>query len=236
MKISVALAAYNGEKYIKEQIVSILDNLSADDELIISDDNPKGKTKSVIESISDGRIKYIEGPSKGVIKNFENAIKHCTGDIIILSDQDDVWFKNKVSEIVKAVGDGADMVVHNAQVTDVNLNPVSTTFKDFGFKRGYWQNIIKNTYIGCCMAFRKEMVQAILPFPEKIPMHDQWIALIAEKYFKIAVIDTPLMNYRRHSETVTGKKTTAIQKIIWRKNIIFELSKYERCGLKNRGK
>ena len=92
-KISVAMATYNGEKYIKKQIESILINLNKDDELIISDDGSKDKTLDIIKSIKDKRIKIISGPKQGVIKNFENALNNCTGEYIFLSDQDDIWGK-----------------------------------------------------------------------------------------------------------------------------------------------
>ena len=88
MKVSVALAAYNGEKYIEEQLVSILRQLRSDDEVIVSDDNPGGETEHIVRTMaaSDGRIHYFKGPGKGVIKNFEYAVSKTTGDIIFLSD------------------------------------------------------------------------------------------------------------------------------------------------------
>lgn len=228
MKKSVALAAYNGEKYIAEQIKSILDSLDENDEIIISDDNPEGKTKSVIDTIPDPRIVYIEGPKKGVIKNFENAIKHCTGDVIFLSDQDDIWLPEKVPMVMEKIFGGADLVVHNADITDENMEFVCTTFQARGFTRGYYQNILRNSYMGCCMAFKKEILPFVLPFPDKIPMHDQWIALIAEEYLNIEVIDIPLIKYRRHSENVTGGATTIYQKLSWRINLIKELKKHRK--------
>ena len=91
MKISVALAAYKGEQYIAEQLNSILPQLGDDDEIIVSDDFPSGKTREAVDGIRDKRIRYIEGQSKGVVSNFENALNACTGDVIFLCDQDDVW-------------------------------------------------------------------------------------------------------------------------------------------------
>ncbi len=228
MKISVALAAYNGEKYIGQQLESILVSLGENDEVVISDDNPKGKTKAVIESFNDSRIRYIEGKSKGVIKNFENAIINCTGDVIFLSDQDDIWLPEKVPMVMEKINSGADLVVHNADITDENMEFICTTFQAKGFTRGYFQNIMRNSYMGCCMAFKREILPLVLPFPDDIPMHDQWIAVIAEEYLNIEVIDTPLIKYRRHAENVTGGATTLAQKITWRVNLIKELKKHRK--------
>lgn len=89
MKISVALAAYKGEKYIKAQLESILSQLPPDSQVVVSDDLPDGKILRIIDEIADSRVEYVEGASKGVCANFENALKRCTGDVIFLSDQDD---------------------------------------------------------------------------------------------------------------------------------------------------
>ena len=85
-KVSVAMATYNGEKYIKEQIETILNNLDDKDELVISDDGSSDMTIEIINKINDKRIKLLEGPRKGLKKNFENAIKNTTGDVIFLSE------------------------------------------------------------------------------------------------------------------------------------------------------
>ena len=93
--VSVAMASYNGEKYIKEQLESILKQLKDTDEVIISLDPSTDATEQVIASLKDKRIQVISGPGKGVKKNFENAIIHCKNDIIFLSDQDDIWLDGK---------------------------------------------------------------------------------------------------------------------------------------------
>ena len=124
MKISVALAAYKGEKYIAGQIDSILSQLGADDELIVSDDYPSGKTKAIVEGFAakDGRVKYLEGKGKGVVKNFENALNACSGDVIFLCDQDDVWMPDKVKTVMAEFENGAQLVMHDASITDADLN------------------------------------------------------------------------------------------------------------------
>ena len=118
---SVAMAFYNGAKYIDEQIRSILDNMEETDELIISVDDASDGSEAILEdwARNDQRIRIIKGPGKGVVKNFENAFKHCRGEIIFLSDQDDVWKKNKMREIERVFEDPKVMaVVHDAQIVD----------------------------------------------------------------------------------------------------------------------
>ena len=224
IKVSVALAAYNGEKYIEEQISSILSELSANDEIIVSDDNPSSEMSKLVIDLSkkDSRIKYIEGPCMGVIKNFENALKHTSGDLIFLADQDDVWLPGKIKAVKSEVENGASLVMHDAKIVDENLNTINESFFELHKTgTGLTKNIVRNTYIGCCMAFTRDLLLKCLPFPEKIPMHDQYIALVAEKNkMKISLINDKYLLYRQHGNNVTGGKTSIMQKLIWRKNII----------------
>lgn len=220
--VSVVLAAYKGEKYISEQVTSILLQLGEDDELIISDDYPLGHTFSSIENIinSDSRVKYIHGPGRGLIKNFEYTINESKGDYIFLSDQDDVWLEGKVEAVLREFERGADVVLHDAVITDSMLNPTGdTAFKLNGSRKGIVSNIIKNSYQGSCMAFRSTLKSHILPFPEKLPMHDQWIGLMGEKYGKVHLLNKPYILYRRHDEAVSGGGSTLFQKIKWRLDI-----------------
>lgn len=231
MKISVALAAYNGEKYIGEQIESILPQLGEDGEIVVSDDFPLGKTRAVVEFYSayDSRVKYIEGTGEGVCRNFENALHHCSGDIIFLCDQDDVWMPEKVERVVSAFENGADVVLHDAFMTDGELNVTDESFfKLNGSKKGLLKNFIKNSYMGCCMAFRREFESEFLPFPDGLAMHDWWIGLNAEANGKVEFINEPLIKHRCHGGNVTGGKTTAMQKIKWRVQMAKDILKISR--------
>ena len=103
---SVCMATYNGQKYLREQIESILCQLSANDELVISDDHSTDSTVDIIRSYGDSRIKmYANELTKGVTHNFENALNKSKGDIIFLADQDDVWLPNKISKMEKKFHD-----------------------------------------------------------------------------------------------------------------------------------
>jgi glycosyltransferase involved in cell wall biosynthesis len=221
MRISVCLASFNGEKFIAEQLDSILCQLSEDDELIISDDRSADATINIIQSFNDPRIKlYSNQPtnkkdkinSYNVTRNFENALKHVNGEIICLSDQDDVWDKGKVKEIMNVFQNRAvGLVVHDALVVNEQNNLISDSyFSLLQSKPGFIKNIVKNSYLGCCMAFRKNLLDRIMPFPENLIAHDMWIGLLAEKMSKVVFIPQKLIRYRRHltSATNAGEKST----------------------------
>ena len=229
MKISVALAAYKGEQYIAEQIDSILSQLGENDEIIVSDDYPQGKTREIVlnRQSQDKRIKYIEGGGKGVVKNFENALNACSGDIIFLSDQDDVWLPGKVEKVTAEIAAGADLVLHDASVTDAALKITNPSyFSVIGSNSSFSGNLIRNTFVGCCMAFSRQVMLDALPFPEGLPMHDWWIALVAlKKHRKAVLLREPLILWRRHGGNVTGGKTSLSQKIRWRIKLILSLAR-----------
>ena len=224
--ISVALAAYEGERYIEEQLRSILPQLSEDDEIIVSDDKPGGMTEKIVRRIAeeDPRVVYVQGHSKGVAANFVNAIRHCKGDKIFLCDQDDVWLPDKVQRVTEAFDAGATLVLHNAYVTDEELNIKETSFFALrGSRPGFLRNLVKNSYMGCCMALDRSLLKKIMPMPKAVPMHDQWIGLIGEIYGKPVFLDVPLLYYRRHEGNVTGGKTETRQKLQWREYLIKKL-------------
>lgn len=221
---SVAMATYNGEKYIKEQIESILKNMNEFDELVISDDGSTDNTIKIIETFQkkDKRIKLVYGPKKGVKQNFANAIKNTAGKYIYLSDQDDVWCDNKIEKVMETFNkEKCLIVVHNADIVDGNLNSKNQTFFEFrNSGSGRLKNLYKNTYIGCCMAFDSSLKDKILPIPNNIEMHDQWIGMIGEKYGKSMFIDECLIKYRRHEDNVSDMKHYPLFKMI-RNRIVF---------------
>lgn len=223
MKISVCMATYNGEQYINEQIVSILKQLKAEDELIISDDGSSDKTSIIISEISDPRIKFIiNDGEKGYTKNFENALKNSNGDIIFLSDQDDVWVDNKVEIMLKHL-ENSDMVISNAKIVDAQLKEISEShFLLYNVKTGFWNNFLKTRYIGACMAFKREVLNRALPFPkhQKYCAHDYWLTIVGEAFYKVILEDKPLLLYRRHGQNASSggesSKNSLIRKVIVR--------------------
>lgn len=223
IRVSVAMAVYNGEKFLRQQIDSIIKQLGSSDELVISvDPSEDDSTEIALGYTKDSRVTVIDGPGKGAVKNFENALIHTKGEYIFLSDQDDVWDEHKISEILPVLEkENVCAVVHDAYVTDADLNIISNTFFEIRFYPGIIKNIIKNRYIGCCMAFKKAVLDYALPFPKRLPMHDQWIGITAKKLGEVVFIPEQLLYYRRHPYTVTGQGSSGVfKKLKWRINIV----------------
>jgi glycosyltransferase involved in cell wall biosynthesis len=200
--ISVCMATYNGEKYIKEQLESILVQLNEEDEIIISDDKSSDKTLDIIRSLKDHRIKIFENPgNRGYTKNFENAINESSGDIIFLSDQDDVWIDGKLEKMVDKLKN-TFLVVSDAKIVNKKLQVISKShFNLYNVSKGFILNFLKTRYIGACMCFKREILQKALPFPKKSEncAHDYWLTLVAEFYYNVELCEVPLLLYRRHS-------------------------------------
>lgn len=209
--ISVCMATYNGAKYIRQQLLSILAQIGEGDEVIISDDGSTDSTLDIVRSMADGRIKIVEGPRRrSPVWNFENALCHAKGDYIFLADQDDVWQPGKVSTCMRWLKQ-YDCVVSDARMADEQLAIIKDSyFETHHTKPGRWYNLlVRNGYMGCCMAFTRRVLDAALPFPRDIAMHDLWLGNVAAFRFSVKFIHEPLVTYRCHggnaSFTATGK-------------------------------
>lgn len=198
-RISVCMATYNGEKYIRQQLLSILPQLDPEDEVIISDDGSTDRTMSIINQLADVRIHISQNQgSRGPLSNFEQAIRRATGEFILLADQDDVWLPDKVIQIRSLLRNN-DLVLSDCQVvTEAGELIHESFFTHRGSRPGFWRNLYKNSYMGCCMAFRREVLTYALPFPPEVHMHDWWIGLLVEARGRICFYPKPLINYVRH--------------------------------------
>lgn len=218
--ISVCIATYNGEKYIEEQLHSILKQLSKHDEVIISDDRSCDETLQIIKNLRDNRIKVYTNQSNSsvhhfsknhykVTSNFENALNHAKGDYIFLSDQDDIWMENKVEKCLKYLQNN-DFVLSNRSIINAEGKILEATYnKTNPIANTLFANLVKLSFPGCCMAFRRNILKDALPFPENLIMHDGWIFLLAfAKKKRIVFIDEPLIKYRRHLQNVSPSAIT----------------------------
>ena len=208
MTVSVAMATYNGSTYIEKQIGSILSQLDECDELVVSDDGSADGTREWLEALAsqDARVRVLDGPRQGVIRNFETAVAACRGDWIFLADQDDEWTPDKREAVLACAKEtGALLVMHDARVVDEHGAVLHDSFFALrGSRTGIVKNLWKNSYIGCCIAFSRQLFPYILPFPDGIPMHDQWIGLQAERHGKAVLLDRPLLHYCRHGDNATA--------------------------------
>lgn len=203
--ISVCIATYNGARYIGEQLASILKQLSAEDEVVVSDDGSTDGTIDIVRSLNDRRIRIVDGPRRhSPTLNFERALRNAKGEYIFLADQDDVWLEGKVTRCVEEL-QMCDCVVSDARVTDSLLNTTSESlFQLMHVKRGRLSNLLwRNGYTGCCMAFKREVLSKALPFPTDIPMHDIWIGNVAAFCGRLHFIDDHLLLFRRHDTTAS---------------------------------
>ncbi len=204
------MATKNGARYIAEQLDSILPQLQSQDEIVISDDNSSDNTLSVITSFNDKRIRLIQNNNtNSIARNFEKSLEASKGNYIFLADQDDVWALNKVS-VMKNYLQFYDLVISDCQVVDQRLNVKTPSyFSTNKSGSGLIRNLFRNSYMGCCMAFSRKVLNRALPFPQEIPIHDFWIGLVAEMYFSVRFIPETLVKHRRHASnaSTTGDKS-----------------------------
>lgn len=210
--ISVCIATYNGEKYLREQVESILAQLDEGDEIVISDDNSSDKTIDVLQALGDARVRILHhDPSQVTTSfpldkpthNFENALKHAKGDIIFLADQDDIWLPGKVEKMLAAL-QNADMAMHDCIVVDSDLQELFPSYFDIVcVSTNAWRNIFKCTLLGCCMAMRRCVLEKALPFPKSRVGHDLWLGMVADRKFRFTLVREPLLKYRKHSSSTT---------------------------------
>ena len=223
------MATYNGEKYIAKQLESILGQISKEDEIIVSDDQSSDTTMEIIKEFNDSRIKIFSNNSThGFTPNFQNALKRAGGDIIFLSDQDDVWLPNKVEKTLQKLK-YCDLAISDCTVVDGNGDRISDSrFAELNVRGTKIEHLIKSKYLGCCMAFSSLLIPYILPFPNRYDLieHDIWIAAVGFTFFKVGIIREPLIEYRRHGNNVSdggfGKGYSLPKKIEKR---VYRLSK-----------
>ena len=208
---SVVLASFQGERYIAEQLRSILPQLAPEDEVVVSDDASTDRTVEVVAALADPRIQIIANSSRaGYARNFERAIARSRGDPVYFSDQDDVWLPGKIAALDAALR-SSPLVASDAIVVDENLQMLQQSFFTLRGTGGFSPARIffKPTIIGATLACRRQYLASLLPVPAGIP-HDFWLSLNAALDRALAVVDTPQILYRRHgtnaSPTASGTR------------------------------
>lgn len=228
-RISVALCTYNGSEFLIEQLESFLYQTKLPDELVICDDCSVDETVGIIEKFSKNSpfpVKFfVNEKNLGATKNFERAISLCTGDVIFLSDQDDVWQPNKIELMydVFIQSGNTGLVFSDAEVVNENLETLKSSVWDFSFSsverktaksEGLLQIMLKkNVVIGATMAFRTEYRDLFMPIPTHLPnvLHDGWIALIISAVSEVVFLESPLIKYRQHKNQLLGVSSKFLQ-------------------------
>lgn len=223
MKISVAMATYNGQDYIEQQLKSILSQSVKPDEVIISDDNSTDETLDVIRSVirtSNIKIKLISNSKNmGYTQNFNNALLHTSGDVVFLCDQDDYWYENKISHMMKTIENNDKFLVYmnDALLTDENLNPSKLT------KIGQIRSAsLDDSFfvMGCCCAIKRELLDFALPIPSQFKGHDDWLVRIADGLNKKYIDSAILQLYRRHGANESSFLPNSLKRVtlvdIWK--------------------
>ena len=214
--ISVCMACYNGERFIAEQIDSILAQLPPDAELIVCDDGSKDRTREIVRGYDDRRVLlHVFERNAGHVGNFERALALATGDIVFLSDQDDVWEPDKVATVMDVFARAPDtaMVVHPLALIDGAGRPLERridhwTLAEAGVQpraRYLLRQLAKCQITGCATAFRREVAALMLPFPNQAYAHDHWLAVAAPMVGAVVFLDRPLIRYRQHDANVSPR-------------------------------
>lgn len=226
MKIDILMATYNGEKYLREQLDSILNQSFKDFILFISDDCSKDSTIEILNEYSkkDDRIKiFVQEKNLGVIKNFEFLMKKVQNEYFMFSDQDDIWDNQKIEKTLKRLEEtNSDLAYCDLEVVDENMNTLSESYwklKGFEhkvFKYNNFESLYLNNYItGSTMLIRSKMLDKILPLVQesKYILHDYWSALVVSKLGKISYVNEKLVRYRQHKNNEVGsiKKSDTIK-------------------------
>lgn len=234
MKVSVLVITYNGKSYIKAQLDSIIKAIDEDDEIIISDDGSTDGTVEIIREYLDNHnnIKLVYGEHKGIAANFSNAYKYSHGEIIAFSDQDDEWFPEKITIIKDYLTKhhSTSVVMHNGYLCNEKneiVNEEMNIFIQRNAHHGVLHNIIKSTYYGCCMAFRREFLNDYMPLSPNIIAYDQFLGLCAENKKCSGFIEKKLIKHRLHDSN-QSKKLSLIHKSKFRFILILQYFKYRR--------
>jgi hypothetical protein len=220
--VSVVMAVYNGRRFLGEQMTSLLQDLHAEDELIIVDDASTDDSFSWLQSLADQRIRLARNEKNvGVRLSFERGLRMAKRDVVFLCDQDDHWRAGKRQAFCDAFGrdERCLVVISDACLIDAESRQIAASLMltRGGFKSGFWANVIRNRYLGCAMAIRRRLLTAALPIPAHAPMHDMWLGILACRLGHVAYLPEPWIAYRRHSGNVTpATRRGWLRMVTWR--------------------
>jgi len=221
MDVSVCMATYNGERFINEQLKSIMSQIDQNDEVIIIDDDSKDNTVIMVENFNDERIKIFKNETnQGHVYSFNRAITLASNDFIFLADQDDIWIPGRVNLMKKklketnalVLSSNFDLLTADGSIKSFNnsLHAQDST-KTFNNILGIFTG--KRGYYGCAMAFHKKLTNIVLPIPTFAETHDLWIAMAANLLKANIHIEEKTLIRRIHNNNVSLSSRNLFQKI-----------------------
>lgn len=229
MKVSVAMATYNGEQFLGEQLKSLAEQTRLPDELIVTDDGSTDKTLKVLQQFAKTapfEIRVVTNDTNlGFAQNFGKALSLCTGDVIMLCDQDDYWYKDKIATMLDEmdVSPEISLFLCDTALTDEALRPIGAT--KLGLIRDY--GLPDQAHVmGCCMAIRRALLQLALPIPQSIPAHDNWIAQLGDEFGTSKRLELTLQYHRRHQSNTSDYFVNKTHTLPMSKRLIFFI---QRC-------
>ena len=245
--VSVCMATHNGEKFLRAQIDSILCQLEEGDELIISDDGSSDNTIDIISSYNDRRIHLLKFVQNSDIRkkkhsqnfyyatrNFENALKNAHGDFVFLADQDDIWLPNRVNKMMNKLKQ-YDCVMCNLNLIDQTDKIIKTKyFSENPVPGNIFLYVLKTRILGCCLAFRKELLNYSLPFPRNLLSHDYWLGCVSITSFNFFFLDEPLHLYRRTDSNVSTTSSKSRNSLLYKLQYRLEFYLQFRKFIKNK--
>ena len=217
-RVDILVATCNGEKYVKEQIDSILNQTYENIRVIVSDDRSDDSTPKILKEIAKTDKRVILNLQKerlGVINNFEFLLKQVKSNFYMFSDQDDFWLPNKVEKMMeKQKQEDADLVFGDLEVVNEKLETMYPSYGDYMLLNrkikkcinSYEYNYLYNCVTGCTILGKTSMLDKILPLPNtsKYVLHDHWIGIITGIYGKVAYVEETYIKYRQHGNNQVG--------------------------------
>lgn len=229
-KIEILLATYNGEKYLNEQIDSIINQTYTNWKLLIRDDGSEDRTLEILKEYEkrDERISILRDNkgNLGFVKNFEELLKNSSEEFIMFSDQDDYWLENKIEKYI-GVLENLDveklkkpLLIHsNSFVCDKKLNILKKNFVDSKVALQYGGNRYFFAYFvqGSTTLINRKLIDLGLPFLKSVTLHDRYFHLLVEFFGNRIFIDESLIKYRQHRNNEIGAKSSIIKKILFKR-------------------
>jgi glycosyltransferase involved in cell wall biosynthesis len=206
LKVSIAMATYNGARHLREQLDSFVAQTKQPDQLVITDDRSSDETVQIARDFArtapfEVRVE-VNDCRLGVAANFNRALSLCDGDLVLLSDQDDVWFASKIETLANrsAAEPAKACWIGDALLTDAVLNSTGTTKMEKIRGAGLPDRAM---VMGCCTAFRSDLLGLLLPIPPNQPAHDNWLVEFADLLSLARRMEIPMQHYRRHGGNVS---------------------------------